>query len=115
MNEEEDTHAQDQTAQASDKVRSSHAEHEIASAKETIACMITTAPPIHRFDECCTHDGMIKLECVHQLPLLSAACKSTIVKCMQVTRGLVNGTTASILRDSGCSGVVIRTDLVHPK
>ena len=86
---------------------------EILNATETIACMITVTPATHKLSDCCTRDGMVKLECGHELPLMSAACRSTDVRCMPVTKGLVNGTTGTILRDSGCSGVVIRKDLVH--
>ena len=78
---------------------------------ETVACMITSAT--HELGDCCTQDGMVKLKCGNELPIMSAACKDyTKARHMPVTKGLVNNTTATILRDSGCSGVVIRKDLV---
>ena len=45
---------------------------------------------------------------------MSAVCRSTDVRGMPVTKGMINGQIGSVLRDSGCSGVVIRTYLVLP-
>ena len=43
---------------------------------------------------------------------MSAACSDTITKKIPVTPGRVGQHSVSVLRDSGCSGVVIRRDLV---
>ncbi|XP_071479832.1 uncharacterized protein [Diadema antillarum] len=57
----------------------------------------------------------IQFKCGHSLPLMSAACtKEHVVRQMPVTNGLVNNNQISVLRDSGCSGAVIKQDLVQP-
>ena len=43
---------------------------------------------------------------------MSAACSDKIAKTMPVTSGKVGDRTVSVLRDSGCSGVVIKRNLV---
>ncbi|XP_071493976.1 uncharacterized protein [Diadema antillarum] len=57
----------------------------------------------------------IQFKCGYSLPLMSAACtKEHVVRQMPVTNGLVNNNQISVLRDSGCSGAVIKQDLVQP-
>ena len=69
-----------------------------------IACM--------NVSDCCSHGGFVTLKCGHNLPIMSAACKAEFVRGMPVTQGKVGGNTVSVLRDTGCSGVLIRRSLV---
>ena len=64
--------------------------------------------------ECCTKRGYVTLQCGHNLPIMSAACKAEFVRGMPVTKGNVgtNNDLVSVLRDTGCSGVLIRRSLV---
>ena len=49
------------------------------------------------------------------LPRVSVACGVKPIRAMPVTKGVVNGTTVDVLRDSGCSTTVVRTRLVSPE
>ena len=49
------------------------------------------------------------------LPRVSVACGVKPIRAMPVTKGVVNGTTVDVLRDSGCSTTVMRTRLVSPE
>ncbi|XP_071504639.1 uncharacterized protein [Diadema antillarum] len=48
-------------------------------------------------------------------PVMSAACGAKPIRKMPVVEGHVNGKPVQVLRDSGCSTAVIRTDLVQPQ
>ncbi len=61
---------------------------------------------------CCSEKGLITLRCGHHLPLMSAACRTEDVKGMPVTKGKLGTNFVSVLRDTGCTGVVIRRSLV---
>lgn len=53
----------------------------------------------------------------YSLPIFSAACSNTNfegLKRMPVLKGLVGKQKVSVLRDSGCSGVVVKQCLVKP-
>ena len=76
---------------------------------ETVACMVT---PPQGLGTCCVKRDHIKLDCGHEYPLMSAACREPVTKGMPVVIGLIGNKPVSVLRDSGCSGVVIRQDLV---
>ena len=79
--------------------------------KETVACMVVDQP--HLFD-CCNNGGFVNLTCGHNLPIMSAACDVKNKSGMPVTDGEVGSAKVKVLRDSGCSGVVVRQDLVSP-
>lgn len=81
----------------------------VFSVAETVACMVT---PPHGLGNCCVKKDHIKLDCGHEYPLMSAACREPVTKGMPVVIGLIGNKQVSVLRDSGCSGVVIRQDLV---
>ena len=53
----------------------------------------------------------VTLQCGHKLPLLSAGC--TVGAQMPVCDGMLNGKRVEVLRDTGCSTVVVRADLVN--
>ena len=76
-------------------------------SQETVAFMVT-----HSLGNCCRDDDHVTLRCGHQLPIMSAACKDHKLSRMPVREGLIGGRRVSVLRDSGCSGVVVRRDLV---
>ncbi|PIK56474.1 hypothetical protein BSL78_06637 [Apostichopus japonicus] len=64
-----------------------------------------------------SREGFLTLKCGHQLTVLSsAACKDN--KCdhvMPVKEGKVGNHRVQVLRDSGCSGVVVKSRLVESK
>ena len=75
---------------------------------EKIACMMT--PNVLK--PCCSQNGIVDLKCGHKLPVMSAACGDKNPTGMPVTEGIINGNRIKVLRDSGCSGVVVKQDLV---
>ena len=67
-------------------------------------------------------DKQIELAGGEKIPVVSAACQDTgegkrenlvLTERMPVKEGKVNGQSVSVLRDSGCSGIVIRRSLVR--
>ena len=80
---------------------------------ETVACMITKRVAFP--DSCCVNNECdhVTLKCGHSLPIMSAACSDSLAKKMPVSSGMVGPHRVSVLRDSGCSGVVVRRKLVH--
>ncbi|XP_033101459.1 uncharacterized protein LOC117104684 [Anneissia japonica] len=78
------------------------------------ACMITKIS--ESLDECCiSRDGsQVTLKCGHHLPIMSAALDNSLTKKMPVSTGMVGPHRISVLRDSGCSGVVIKREYVSP-
>ena len=62
--------------------------------------------------ECCVDSDRVTLRCGHQLPIMSAACGERSPARMPVCEGFVGEHRVKVLRDSGCSGVVIRRSLV---
>ncbi|KAJ8026225.1 hypothetical protein HOLleu_34017 [Holothuria leucospilota] len=57
-------------------------------------------------------EGEVTLQCGHKLPLLSAACSESKRCLLPVTPGFVGLEKVQVLRDTGCSGVVVRSNLV---
>ena len=58
----------------------------------------------------------VMLECGHELPIISVASISrpnNFIHGMPVVEGVINDKKIQVLRDSGCSGVVVRRDLVE--
>ena len=76
-------------------------------SQETVAFMVS-----HSLENCCRDDDHVTLRCGHQLPIMSAACRDRKLSRMPVCEGLVGDQKVSVLRDSGCSGVVIRKELI---
>ena len=63
----------------------------------------------------CIQDDQLVLACGKTVPLLSSACVqplSTARAKMPVLKGRVGCKTVDVLRDTGCSGVVVKKDLV---
>lgn len=69
------------------------------------ACILT-----NKLLKCCVTDGQVKLACGHILPVLGGVCK--VCENMPVQMGYVGGNLIKVLRDTGCSGVVVKRDLV---
>ncbi|XP_006811999.1 uncharacterized protein LOC102803869, partial [Saccoglossus kowalevskii] len=57
--------------------------------------------------------GFLTLDCGHQLPVLSAACNSSYAQAMPVQEGKIGTSVIQVLRDSGCSGVVVKSKYVE--
>ena len=74
------------------------------------ACMVVTRDPHCTDSE--ADDGYVTLSCGHRLPVMSAACSTHGVKKMPITQGMVDDNLVTVLRDSGCSTVVVRRSLV---
>ncbi|XP_041452935.1 uncharacterized protein LOC121406002 isoform X3 [Lytechinus variegatus] len=66
-----------------------------------------------QLEECCVDSDRVTLKCGHQIPILSAACGERNSEEMPVVAGFVGKQQVKVLRDSGCSGVIIRRGLVH--
>ena len=80
------------------------------------ACVIGVCPEIAE-SEVVSQDNSLEvdartvtLECGHKLPVLSAGC--TMGTHMPVCEGTLNGKTVKVLRDTGCSSIVVRAGLV---
>jgi hypothetical protein len=70
------------------------------------ACILT-----QKLRDCCVQDGQVKLACGHILPLIGGACK--VCEQMPVLKGYVGDRLVNVLRDTGCSGVVVKRELVE--
>ena len=55
--------------------------------------------------------GHFELKCGHKVPLMSAVCHVEDSS-MPLTDGYVGTTRVKVLRDTGCNGVIVRSDLV---
>jgi len=69
-------------------------------------------------EACCNmiHGSALELKCGCVVPVIVDACHSSQhVTNMPVTEGSVNGQKATVLRDTGCSTVVIRRSLINPE
>ena len=62
----------------------------------------------------CVTPNTLKLACGRTMPIVTGACNRIDQK-MPVKQGLVGTTEVQTLRDTGCSGVVVRKDLVNPE
>ncbi len=88
-------------------------EQEETKPKFIASCLI---PDESTLEPCCISDCKIHLQCGHELPIVSAACKASADRKpfsgMPVSEGYVGHTKVKVLRDSGCSSAVVRKDLV---
>lgn len=60
--------------------------------------------------ECCTQKGQVKLVCGHILSVIGGVCK--VCDTMPVLSGYVGENCVNVLRDSSCSGVVVKRELI---
>ena len=93
-----------------DELRNDQIENERVNKSENQACACYSGDMWEH--ECCIHDNKDRLECGHELPLISALCKNRKFTSMPVMEGILNDKIVSVLRDSGCSSVVVKHDLV---
>ncbi|KAJ8022389.1 hypothetical protein HOLleu_37270 [Holothuria leucospilota] len=78
--------------------------------ERTIAsCLITISPP--HFEKAKVR-GALTLKCGHKIPVLSAACGDKQGTIMPTIDGKVGPYNVKVLRDTGCSCVVVRGSLV---
>ena len=82
--------------------------------EEASACVL------HDCEHDCVGEKTLKLACGKQVPIVSGACnqpKETIcgLKNMPVLKGKVGSKVVDTLRDTGCSGVVVKRSLVDDK
>ena len=87
---------------------------EVLQGQEASACVMKLVKE--------SSDRQIELAGGEKFPVVSAACQDfgegkkenfVLSEQMPVTKGKVNGRSVSVLRDSGCSGAVIRRSLVR--
>ena len=86
--------------------------------KDIVSCCVQAIPR-----KCSSFEGStLKLACGSKIPLISGACEkhfisNTAAGCQKipVVQGKVGNTLVQTLRDSGCSGVVVKKSLVKPE
>ena len=89
-----------------------------APQKQVSAGCIVQSPLLQATKEeiqSCIQDDQLVLACGKTVPLLSSVCVqplSTARVKMPVLKGRVGGKTVAVLRDTGCSGVVVKKELV---
>ena len=79
----------------------------------------STACALHTCEQDCVTTENIKLACGKQVPIVSGACEQqenrrSILKNMPVKKGKVGSNIVDVLRDTGCSGVVVKQSFVNP-
>ena len=82
------------------------------NGRETASACLQT----NKLRKCCVNENDVTLECGHKLPLMSAACNKDNagkIKEMPISTGYIGETEISVLRDTGCSGAVVKLDLVN--
>ena len=75
------------------------------------ACIVNPDPHL----DLASRTGYLTLKCGHQLPVLTAACSGQRNHMMPVQEGKINNHVVKVLRDSGCTGVVVKTKYVEPQ
>ena len=90
---------------------------EVKSSSVTSDCsdkvafmMVSTGQP-----EVVPNRGVFKLDCGHELTVITAACKPSRESKLHVVDGYVGSSKVKALRDTGCNGVVVRESLVKPE
>lgn len=76
-----------------------------------IACMVHVVKIDFKI-ESEIEQGVITLQCGQKLPILSVACSVSKTNALPVCSGFVGSRKVSVLRDTGCSGVVVQSSLV---
>ena len=79
----------------------------------------STVCALHTCEQDCVTTENIRLACGKQVPIVSGACEQqknrrSILKNMPVKKGKVGSNIVDVLRDTGCSGVVVKQSLVNP-
>ena len=81
------------------------------------SCLVqqTESKPTAEEVKSCIKDEKLLLACGKKIPLLSSACVeplSGVRSKMPVVKGRVGEKSVDVLRDTGCSGIVVKKDLV---
>ena len=82
------------------------------------ASCLVQPPEVKPSDEevkACIKDDKLLLACGKKIPLLSSACVEPLTGVrskMPVVKGRVGEKPVDVLRDTGCSGIVVKRDLV---
>ena len=82
------------------------------------ASCLVQSPEVKPTDEevkSCIKDDKLLLACDKKIPLLSSACVEPLTEVrsqMPVVKGRVGEKCVDVLRDTGCSGIVVKKDLV---
>ncbi|PIK60000.1 hypothetical protein BSL78_03079 [Apostichopus japonicus] len=104
-----------------EKRASTLTEQNLPDKKETggactdIGAFMMVKPDPHLFQA--SKKGFFTLDCGHKLTVLTqvtAACKDQNLSSMPVQMGKIGNQSVKVLRDSGCSGVVVRSQYVKP-
>ncbi|XP_072048962.1 LOW QUALITY PROTEIN: uncharacterized protein [Amphiura filiformis] len=80
---------------------------------ETVACMVQVSEKDPHV-EVSEGQSFVTLKCGHTLPVLSAACNIPNLNLDELTieKGFVGTKKVDVLRDGGCTGVVVQKELV---
>lgn len=70
------------------------------------ACLVSD-----ELKSCCIQGCQVKLQCGHMLPVIGSVCKGC--SNMPVVTGYIEGSKVKVLRDTGCSGVVVKSSLIQ--
>ena len=81
------------------------------------ASCLVQSPEVKPTDEevkSCIKDDKLLLACGKKIPLLSSACVEPLtgVRSQMLVKGRVGEKCVDVLRDTGCSGIVVKRDLV---
>ena len=80
-------------------------------------CLVQSSPQQASAEDIqgCIEGGQLLLACGKKIPLLSSACVQPLSGArskMPVVKGKVGDKTVDVLRDTGCSGIVVKKELV---
>ncbi|KAK3103894.1 hypothetical protein FSP39_022740 [Pinctada imbricata] len=67
---------------------------------------------VDTLQDCCIQDDKVLLACGHAIPVIGGACK--VCDDMPVHFGYISGKRVQVLRDSGCTSVVVKENLTSP-
>ena len=80
-------------------------------------CLVQSSPPQATAEdiETCIENEQLLLACGKKIPLLSSACVQPLSGArskMPVVKGKIGDKTVDVLRDTGCSGIAVKKELV---
>ena len=80
-------------------------------------CLVQSSPPQATAEDiqACIEGDQLLLACGKKIPLLNSACVQPLSGArgkMPVVKGKIGDKTVNVLRDTGCSGIVVKKELV---
>ena len=80
-------------------------------------CLVQSSPPQATTEDiqACIEGDQLLLACGKKIPLLNSACVQPLSGArgkMPVVKGKIGDKTVNVLRDTGCSGIVVKKELV---